>query len=104
MLEVRAQIQPWYAGVSILLCDRIGGKNAVVKPSSIKIDKVDEDALIEPTFVLSKEAAQRLFDDLWTSGFRPNNGEGSAGQTAALKSHLNDMRKIVSKHLDVKLE
>lgn len=55
------------------------------------------------TFNLSPEAAQNLMDSLWVCGLRPTEGTGSAGSLAATEKHLNDMRAIVSKQLDVQL-
>lgn len=57
----------------------------------------------EPTCRLSPEAAQQLMDQLWQVGIRPTEGTGSAGSLAATQQHLNDMRAIVSKQLEVPL-
>jgi len=46
---------------------------------------------------LSPKLAQDLMNGLWNAGFRPNDGEGSGGHIAALKYHLEDMRKLVFK-------
>ena len=42
--------------------------------------------------------------DLWNAGYRPTEGAGSAGSLRATEKHLNDMRKIVSKDLEVELK
>jgi hypothetical protein len=57
----------------------------------------------EPTCTLTMEAAQQLMDQLWVCGLRPTEGTGSAGSLAATEKHLNDMRAIVSKQLEVQL-
>jgi hypothetical protein len=49
----------------------------------------------EPTFVLAREEAQQLMNQLWECGFRPVQGKGSAGQLEAIRYHLEDMRKLV---------
>jgi hypothetical protein len=49
----------------------------------------------EPAFSLREEEAQRLMDELWNAGVRPTEGAGTAGSMAAVKSHLEDMRRIV---------
>ena len=49
------------------------------------------------------ESAQRLMDELWNVGLRPSEGTGSAGSLAATQRHLNDIRAIVSKTLQVTL-
>ncbi len=48
------------------------------------------------------EALQSLMDELWREGFRPKD-IGTPGHIAAMQEHLNDMRAIVAKQLDVKL-
>lgn len=45
---------------------------------------------------------QGMMDELWNLGIRPRD-VGSAGHLAAVKEHLNDFRKIVSKQLEVEL-
>ena len=44
---------------------------------------------------LSDLEAQALTDRLWSAGFRPSEGSGSAGALAATERHLADMRKLV---------
>ena len=51
---------------------------------------------------LDDMAAQLLMDDLWRMGYRPTS-EGTEGQAAAMRGHLNDMRAIVSKLANVDL-
>ena len=64
----------------------------------------NDGATPEPSLQLSPEATQQLMDQLWLSGIRPTEGTGSAGSLAATEKHLNDMRAIVSKQLDIQLE
>ena len=54
-----------------------------------------EGQYIEPCMNLSMEQGQRLIDQLWECGLRPTEGTGSAGQKAAMESHINDLQKIV---------
>jgi len=42
-------------------------------------------------------------DDLWNAGIRPTEGTGSAGSLRATEEHLDDMRRIVCKVLEVDL-
>lgn len=56
-----------------------------------------------PSFELTREMAQQLMDDLWVAGLRPTEGTGSAGSLAATERHLEDMRAIVAKKLEVTL-
>jgi hypothetical protein len=55
-----------------------------------------------PLFDMSNDTAQKLFDQLYSLGFRPNE-QGSVGQLGATKEHLSDMRKLVQKCLKVEL-
>lgn len=56
-----------------------------------------------PTFALNRPQAQQLMDELWGAGLRPTQGKQSEGVTAAQARHLDDMRAIVAKKLDVTL-
>ena len=64
---------------------------------------------MEPGMMYSESAqinnntAQTLMDDLWSSGFRPTEGSGSAGSLRATEKHLADMRKIAGKSLEIEL-
>lgn len=46
---------------------------------------------------------QQLMDSLWRAGFRPTKHEPASDRIAAMQAHLNDMRAIVSKKLNVQL-
>ena len=46
---------------------------------------------------LSETETQALMDRLWTAGYRPTEGAGSAGSLAATEYHLEDMRRLVFK-------
>ncbi len=49
----------------------------------------------EPTFTLSREAAQLLLDNLWRAGFRPRENRDRGGVVEAMAAHLADMRRLV---------
>jgi len=57
-----------------------------------------------PCAVLSRPTAQRLMDELWKCGIRPAEGQGSAGQLAAVQAHLADMQTIAFKQLKIRRE
>jgi hypothetical protein len=57
----------------------------------------------EPTMQVETFELQGLMDELWKAGIRPSSGEGNVGQIGAIEKHLNDMRKLVEKNLDIKL-
>ena len=50
---------------------------------------------------LNQAAGQELMDGLWQCGLRPTRGSGSAGSLEATQRHLEDMRAIVFKGLEV---
>lgn len=68
------------------------------------IEEVKEGSIVPITTHISLQDAQSLIDQLWDCGLRPTEGTGSAGSLAATQKHLNDMRKIVSKKLDINLD
>ena len=51
---------------------------------------------------LSKDAAQRLINDLWRVGVRPA-GEHGTNEINALTRHLEDMRAIAANRLKLTL-
>ena len=81
-------------------------RRAIFLPTVVEYKTVDKIAIPtepEPWLQLDVESAQRLMDELWNVGLRPSEGTGSAGSLAATQKHLNDVRAIVAKTLDVKL-
>lgn len=88
--------------VSVVL-DHKHGKYAVAMPLTMKTPtEEDQGAYLHPTMSLTKESAVRLMDAMWEVGIRPSNGEGNAGELAATKHHLDDMRKIVFDMMELK--
>lgn len=59
------------------------------------IEDVDFDAPREPTFSLDYVGAQSLLDALLAAGVKPSMPADESKQVAALKYHLEDMRKLV---------
>lgn len=92
--QVRAMSAPWWNGVELLV--RQGNEFGVVmfeaKPAG---------AYVEPTVRIGYDEAQALMDDLWRSGLRPTEGAGSAGAMRAVEKHVDDLRKIAFKVLEI---
>ena len=68
-----------------------------------EVDPKDNHLMVfEPTpaFHLQDSACQSLMNDLWNLGIRPTN-EGTIGVSEAQTKHLNDLRKIVFKTLEI---
>jgi len=74
------------------------GENHVGQPMHVELVEFDTArSFVEPTVRLPRHEAQALFQAMWDAGLRPNDGEGTSGHVAALKYHLEDMRRLVFK-------
>lgn len=67
----------------------------------LNYEPVDDVRDPAPTMYLNPTEAQVLMDSLWDAGIRPTEGHGSAGAIGATQRHLDDMRKIAFKGLDM---
>jgi hypothetical protein len=56
-----------------------------------------------PTLTCDPESIQCLFNSLWERGFRPSSPMSPDEITKAKDKHLEDLRKIVFKQLDIPL-
>lgn len=73
---------------------------AVAKP--IEFIPIEPGAEVgEPTAMLTLDHLQNLMDQLWSLGFRPERGQLSVGQVAAVNRHLEDMRTLAFAKLEV---
>lgn len=102
-LVLTAFNQPWLSRVGFLLMEPKQFDDQTRYVASV-VELVEHRELEEadPTFELSMEAAQNLFDELWRSGFRPTKGKADLDGTIAAKDrHLEDMRAIAFGQLDV---
>lgn len=95
-MEAIAKLVPWSKAVEIALVEPRGGGNFLCA-NRIEMEQRQEGEMLTPAFTLDAKAVQQLMDDLWRCGYRPSEGEGSAGQLASVKYHLEDMRKLVFK-------
>jgi len=77
---------------------------AIGQPIEMKSEEMKGTGNKEPPvcFRLARSAAQSLMDELWSIGCRPNE-EGSPGQLAAIRSHLEDMRAFAFKKAGVEM-
>ena len=62
--------------------------------------KGEEENAISSVLSISRQEAQRFMDELWKFGIRPSD-QGSPGQLAAIRKHLEDMRAITFGKLKV---
>jgi hypothetical protein len=66
----------------------------------VVLDEVRERSMSElclgPTLTLQVNQVQELIDQLWTLGFRPSEGSGSAGSLAQAEDHIKTLKAIVT--------
>lgn len=80
--------------------NRSGDIDGEAMPAIFK--KIDEGQMwAEPFQTIHRDSAQNLMDELWNLGFRPERGQMSVGQVAAIEKHLEDMRAITFAKLEV---
>ena len=100
---------PWNLEIACMLVVRKPGLEGAERysyVSNVEFTDVEPGGIlpeIDPTFTLPRHHAQALMDELWQCGLRPSEGTGSAGSLRAVEKHLDDMRAIVGKQLDVSL-
>lgn len=100
--EVYAESQIHRASVNIYLAQKIDGVINEVKPVDFVCKRLEAGMpYSEPALSFSMQTTQRLFDELYLLGFRPNNGQSSIAHVDALNKHLNDMRKIAFNGLKI---
>jgi hypothetical protein len=102
LTEIAVVLNPMWGAYDLYLISR-DGVRTIARPAQIIFEDTEPGVFHEPYMRLSYEVAQRLIDQLWQAGLRPNNGEGSLANVEALRQHLNDMRAIVASRLEVKL-
>ena len=100
-LEFRILPNPWDFGYALNIFMRTKDYVAVAQPIVMETYPFGAKISETPTVSMSSLEIQNLMDELWRTGIRPSSGEGNIGQIGATEKHLNDMRKIVSKQLDV---
>ena len=54
-----------------------------------------------PSFTVTRELAQLLANSLWDCGIRPVQAAGSIGQVEAMRDHVQDLRDISTRALDL---
>jgi hypothetical protein len=94
--ELMARRENWNDGISIYMRQITVGDGTMVA-APVSMVKHGTRLMYEPMLVLDVQLSQKLMDELWQCGVRPSEGSGSAGQLAAVKYHLEDMRNLVFK-------
>lgn len=100
--RIHAQLCNFNKSIDLFVAQELpGGGTAVGKP--ITMETINQGMMAMPTLTIPHGVGQALMDDLWLCGIRPTDGTGSAGSLLATEKHLNDMRAIVGKKLQVEL-
>lgn len=56
---------------------------------------------MRPCVTLPMAAAQMLIDELWNAGLRPKYAQATDATTAAQRAHIDDLRTVVTRMLDL---
>lgn len=57
---------------------------------------------IQPTFEMDRETIQRLMNQFWKLGFRPESDMGDFQEhIQALKAHIKDLNRITEHHVEI---
>lgn len=99
-LEIMARREEWSEGVSLYGRQVIEG-HSVAKVDLVTLTTTKPGDCHEPFLKLGIQEAQNLMDELWQCGLRPSEGSGSAGSLRATEKHLEDMRVIAMKKLNI---
>ncbi len=103
-LQIRLIKDPCSYGVQMVFHER-NFDDKVVAIGKLTMESFEPRTVIPPEARVDIEdtTAQVLMDDLWKCGYRPTEGKGSAGALLATEKHLQDMRTLVSKGMEVDL-
>lgn len=111
-MKIKAVKQPWQPGMEFLLYeDGENGSRYVVKPISLDLTAVKEVEMIETTFRIRETKAiefiksmAELAEEMGIKTDKQISEERKyQGKLEAVEDHLLDMRKIVSKKLQLNL-
>ena len=87
-----------FYGIDRASNDPMEGARAVAKPLAFSPTEEKSAGWPDdgPTFVLRNDQVQSLVDQLWSLGFRPSEGTGSAGSLAQAEAHIKTLQSIVA--------
>jgi hypothetical protein len=101
-IRVLAHSDPWTEAIELLLVHHLHGRRTLC--TQLQFTEVPEGQFTGPTLRLSRYEAQRLMDQLWACGLRPTESKASVGALDATAKHLEDMRTIAFRSLDINEE
>jgi len=97
-LDIRLHLVPWENRVAFCLVGRPINSQERAMVTDLQFENIKEGQELRPTFKLRKDQLQSLMDELYRVGVRPTE-HGTAGELAATKAHLRDMRVLVAQVL-----
>ncbi len=102
-IEIVAFDRPWNDDIAVLVRgdDRSGGILRTIAAAGMEFVEIPVGGQMPTATAISRQAAQRLIDSLWTCGLRPTQGRQSEGVTLAQARHLDDMRSIAFAKLKI---
>ena len=101
-LEFDFMKNPYEFGVCMRIIGRHEDGSAVcVEP--VTMSDCEQGHQVPIALELSDMEVQNLFQNLWNSGLRPDNGEGNVGQLGATQDHLKDMRHIAFSQMELEV-
>ncbi|HEV2746305.1 MAG TPA: hypothetical protein VGW34_03280 [Allosphingosinicella sp.] len=101
--ELHAHGKPWLREIDVFLLEwRDGTKRFFLQPGEGGgFGFVETREPERPSVSIDWEAARQLMDELWNAGIRPTEAVDNAGQLAATRGHLADMRAIAFAKLEL---
>lgn len=91
--RLAAQTSFYGQRVDFYLADHDRTGNRLIA-SKIEFKLMADGAYVEPSFSLSMDMAQELFQQLWAQGFRSPHDRGSSETLdAARREHIDDLRR-----------
>jgi hypothetical protein len=89
---IAAQVGYYSSSVDFWLADYRDGRRFIAQ--NIAFEATDDGLLIEPSLRVPLDAAQEMFEQLWSQGFRSKHDRGGADRLdAARTEHIEDLRR-----------
>lgn len=98
-IEIRAQHNFYADCTEIYIVENRDGKRFIA--TNVEFAELKEGEQHNPTLVVHSIASQRLANDLWSAGCRPEQSKQSQGAMEAKSAHLEDMRALAFSKLNV---
>lgn len=97
-ISVHAEVINFGRAVNLYFYHQGSAGSTEVLRASFTLSVVEEGSFHDPSIELHNEAAQRLFDALFSCGFRPRIDDvPTAGHLSALNAHIQDLRYVTNR-------